>query len=407
MNFKVYTYKVLSKAGLMKRFFRINEKSYFIKFRNSNQILIFDDFLPSALSPWRSFEFNEICNEFPQSKIKVDLSSYHYYNSNKTYKENYSILKELYPSLVNKLFKLNFFNIINSKLGYVLFYNNIKKYHLVFIENKINYFFTLYPGGGFQLYNSNISDSLRIICSSSYFKGVIVNQHITKEYLLNEGICGFDKIHLFHGIPLNLKIYDSQIIGDKDFYGKIKILFMANKYTKDGTDKGFPAFVEFANKVIKSNIDIEFHIIGDFGESDIQEVSIINYFKFHGQLSEQNFGNVLNETQLIISPNIPFILSPGAFDGFPLGTSVTAGYFNNAMFLTDYFSESEKEAWIDGRHFIKILPDADQIFESVFPYLLDREKLMSLAYNGKNKIMEHYSFKKQIEPRIKLFSRNV
>lgn len=374
---------------------------YFI--RKRKDIVILDDFLPSVLSPWRSYEFNEILREFPDSVVFSDLSSYYYFNSNKSFSENLETLGNFYPSLKNRVYKLKFFNFINHKIGYVLFYNNLVKYFDFFISNNLDFFFTLYPGGGFQLNDEKIDLSLKRICSNPLFKGVIVNQHVLKRYLIEKNICSAEKICLIHGVPFNLETLEAQVHNHKDFSGSLKILFMANKYTQYGMDKGFPVFVEFAKLVLELDKLVKFHVVGNFKETDITNQELLPYFKFHGQLQETEFGKVLNYTHLVISPNAPFILSPSGFDGFPLGSSITAGFYNNAMFLTDYFNESTAEGWIDNCHFVRISPDSLDIFKKFIPYYNDREKLSSLAFNGKLKILDHFSKERQISPRIKLF----
>src|SRR5690606_29200932 len=102
---------------------------------------------------------------------------------------------------------------------------------------------------------------------------------------------------------------------------------------------------------------------------------LLRNFTFHGQVDESEFGKVLNKTHLIISPNSPFKLNNGAFDGFPLGSCVTAGYFKNALFMTDYFDESASIQWRDDFHFCKINFASKDITNEILPYLKNRKKL--------------------------------
>ena len=64
----------------------------YILFQRKNDIVIFDDFLLSSLSPWRSYEFHEIVKSFKKVKIICDATTFQHYNQGKSFKENFQLL---------------------------------------------------------------------------------------------------------------------------------------------------------------------------------------------------------------------------------------------------------------------------------------------------------------------------
>lgn len=371
-------------------------------FQRKNNIVIFDDFLPSNLSPWRSYEFHEIVKHFEKVKIICDTTTYQHYNQGKSFKENFKLLKQQYPFFNKAIVKTNKHLKIKSDLAYTLFYNNIIKHFDFIEENKIPFAFTLYPGGGFVLNDKGINDNLKKICSSKFFKGLIVNQHVTKEYLIENNITTADKINLIPGVSLNL-------VGDFKFiekeYSVIKIVFFANKYTEGGKDKGFDVFQNIVFQLIQNKQNIIPVVIGNFSNDDLIFNELIDKVVFKGVLNEAEYQKELETTHIFISPNQPNILAPGAFDGFPLSTAVAASLANNVLFLTDYYNEAEKIGFIDGLDFYKLTNSLTENVTLIESVIANNELMKEISQNGKNKTLNLYSFNNQIQPRIEFLKK--
>ncbi|HEY6143936.1 MAG TPA: hypothetical protein VIV55_11030 [Flavobacterium sp.] len=385
--------------------FQILNNFKYSKRGNSKGIIILDDILPSPLSPWRSYEYSEICKSFNNTRILTDVTTFKNYSQGKTFEENLKILTENYPSLKNNINKLKFGSNLNSELIYMLFYNNIKKYFKILDRNKNPFAFTLYPGGGFGFDDNSIDENLKTIFNSKHFRGVTVNQYITKKYLIDKQLCDPELINLIPGVPLNLsnpKIQNFEYLKDSE---KTSILFFANKYTPDGSDKGFDVFQKIACALAHKKNQFNFIVIGDFSEKNITEESIKNTLIFKGVLTEFEFETVLKESHILISANKPFILSKNAFDGFPLATCVTASLFGNVNFMTDYFNESDYLNLKDGQDFIKINTDLNPIIQKILELHLDRDLMKKIAENGRTKMLHLYSFENQITPRIEHFKK--
>ncbi|OCB77773.1 hypothetical protein B0A79_10670 [Flavobacterium piscis] len=376
------------------------------KIGNSKGIIILDDILPSTLSPWRSYEYAEICRFYENTRIKTDATTFEHYAQGKSFEENLKLLTANYPALSNKIKRLKYTTNLNSQLIYMLFYNNLKKHFEIFERNKNPFTFTLYPGGGFGFNDVLLDENLKKYFDSKNFKGVIVNQNITKKYLIENSLCDPEQVNLISGVPLNLNTPEIQNFEYQKETVKTSLLFFANKYTEDGNDKGFDVFQKIVFALKDQTDKFNFIIIGGFSKNDLTDTSLENCIDFKGVLDEFHFESILKKTHIMISPNKPFVLSKNAFDGFPLATSVTASLFGNVNFMTDYFNESKHMGLEDGNDFFKINNNnIDEIVTKIQELHADKDLMKRIAQNGRNKILHLYSFEKQITPRIEHFKK--
>jgi len=384
----------------------IRSNFMFLRKRNKNQLLIIDDLLPSVISPWRNFEFNELVLAFPNSVVACDLTVFDYYKRGKSYDDNLKDLALNYPALASKCRKLTIFQNANVSLAYTLFYHNIIRYFTHFEKHKMPFVFTLYPGGGFVLENDRVNEQLSRICKSHYFRGVIVNQPYVFNYLCEKDICDENKITLVSGAPINIENYRVEHIDESKFDNpELDILFMANKYMIQGFDKGFDLFQLIAKQLIIQMPKTKFHVIGNFSEGDLIFSELKESFVFHGHLEEMKFGDILSKTQICISPNRINALSQGAFDGFPLASSVTAGLYSNLLVLTDSLNQANKVGLVDGDDFIKISTDVFEIVQVLMDISKDRSRMRFIAMNGQLKLKALYNRDNQIIPRLNFIKK--
>lgn len=101
-----------------------------------------------------------------------------------------------------------------------------------------------------------------------------------------------------------------------------------------------------------------------------------------------------------MSPNIPFVLSKGAFDGFPTGSCVEAGLRKVAVFCTDELKLNNH--FTDNKEIVIIPHDADSIVRIIEAFYKKPDKLRSVAKKGTAKMRKIFSYERQILPRIKL-----
>ena len=77
--------------------------------------------------------------------------------------------------------------------------------------------------------------------------------------------------------------------------------------------------------------------------------------KFYGAQRTEFFPSFYSQMDLILAPNIPFTLLPGAFDGFPPGGCIEAGLSGVAVFCTDVLNQNI--AFKDGEELVIVFAD--------------------------------------------------
>ena len=204
----------------------------------------------------------------------------------------------------------------------------IEKYGIPFI-------FTLYPGGGFILNDKESDEKLKKIFKSKYFRKVIVTQKITYNYLLKKAFCKKEDIEFIYGIVTPENVLERKP-KDKTYFKKGKdildICFIAHKYCNKGIDKGYDLFIDVAKVLSKKYSDIRFHVVGGFDENEIDISEIKDRIKFYGIKPTEKLIEMYNNLDIVVSPNRPFKLSKGSFDGFPTG-SCTEAMINKVVLM--------------------------------------------------------------------------
>ena len=304
-------------------------------------------------------------------------------------------------------FKKGFIN-INSQLFYCVFINNIFT-NLKWIEkNKIPFVFTLYPGGGFQTGEAISDMKLRKVFASPMFKKVIVTQHYTRDYLRDNDFCKPEQIEYIFGgvVPQNSLQKD---VTDKKSYliNKITfdICFCAAKYTPRGEDKGYDVFIDFAHKIAAKYDFIRFHVVGGFLNSDIDVTQIKDKIQFYGYQKFEGLSTIYKKMDVLVSPNKPFVLGKGAFDGFPLGTVVEAALNGVVALITDGLKQNT--IFIPNEDLIIIESNSRSIEKEIIDLINQPEKLYLISEKGREKFMEVFSNEVQMKPRIELLQNEI
>jgi glycosyltransferase involved in cell wall biosynthesis len=268
--------------------------------------------------------------------------------------------------------------------------------------------FTLYPGGMFGL-NSDRSDMmLRRVTFSPCFRKVIVTQRVTYDYLVKNNFCPPDKIEYIYGGVIPISEIELEVEG-KSYYSfdrkTLEICFVANKYTEKGVDKGYDVFIEIAKILCGKYNNINFHVVGRFDENDIDIQDIKDKITFYGFKLTGWFDKFYKDKDIIISPNVPFILHNGSFDGFPTGTCVDAGLRKMSIFCTDELHLNEK--FINGEEIVIIPHDAVQATKIIEGYYKNPDKLKQIAENGYRKMKNVFSYDEQTLPRINILKDQI
>lgn len=368
-------------------------------------LLILDTVFPHPLSRFRLEEFCAYLKHFKNSMV---LSTGEHLAVVKETKSLDTIIDEfesLHPEFIGRT-RATTHDIdgYSARLAYLIFLNNVN-YFLDSLEKKgIPFIFTLYPGGGFAINQERSDSMLQQIFSSVQFRKVIVTQQITYDYLVKNNFCAEDRIvYIFGGVmPLDTlnksKSYQKKFFGfEKD---SLDICFVAVKYMPMGIDKGYDIFIEAAKKLAQLHSNINFHIVGNFNEADKPINGLEGKITFHGFQALEWFDKFYIDKDIILSPNIPFILSKGAFDGFPTTSCVEAGLRKVAVFCTDELKLNNH--FIDNEEIVIIPHDADKIARMIEAFYEKPDKLCSIAERGAAKMRKIFSYKNQLLPRIEL-----
>ncbi|MEC4004435.1 glycosyltransferase [Flavobacterium sp. SUN052] len=403
MNFSKYivTFKKQIKAIIH---LALGKKSIYYKGLKKYDLIIYDDIFPHPVSGFRTEEYEVLLKSFPNSKLITIPSAYKIVKTpQELHKVHIARFSKEHPSIKHKITVQKRFNSINAKLFYCVFLNNIFKFVELLEKKNIRFAFTLYPGGGFQMNDSNSDANLKRVLSSPMFEKVLVTQKVTRDYLLKNNFCSEDKIEFIFGgvVPQKSLIKN---LSNKKYYSKEKttldICFCAGKYMPKGLDKGYDVFIELAHLLHEKYSFINFHIIGGFDETDIDVSKIKQNTTFYGYQKFEDLEKIFNTIDIIISPNKPFLLGKGAFDGFPLGTVVEAALNGVLVLLSD--SLQQNDTFVDKTEVIIIENNSDRIEKIISDLIQNPEQISKIAKKGTVKFQEVYSNDFQMKPRIEL-----
>jgi predicted SAM-dependent methyltransferase/glycosyltransferase involved in cell wall biosynthesis len=395
---KFLSFKFDSEFKIYKK--RLDEQ---IKKSGIKDLIILDDAFPHPLSAFRLQEYNSYIDYFEDVKVfcksEIAFPCLNETRPLKTIIENYE--KE-YPQFKDKVENFDSEMILEAKAIYTIFLANIYYFIDIIEKYKIPFAFTLYPGGGFELNDHSSDKKLKRVFSSPYFRKVIVTQKITKDYLIDNKFCKPDKIEEIFGVvtPLILLEKEYEI---KNHFGKDKsnldICFVAYKYTENGIDKGYDVFIEVAHELAEKYDNIHFHVVGGFDEDVIDITKIKDRISFYGPRFSNWFDEFYEDKDIILSPNMPYKMFDGHFDGFPTGCCTEAGLHKVAIFCTDELNMNTSK-FKEGKEMVIIPHNSQKIVEIIEEYYHNPEKLQEIAEEGYLKIKEIYNYENQINPRI-------
>lgn len=365
-------------------------------------LIILDDVFPHPLSAFRLQEYNSYLEHFKNVKIYCNPISFPALKEEKSLETIIKDYERKYPQFRGKVERFDSKLILNSKLIYTIFMANAYNFINTIDKYKIPFAFTLYPGGGFELNNEVSDEKLRRIFSSPNFRKVIVTQRIVKDYLLDNKFCQKRDIINIFGVVTPLHLLNKEY-SNKKYYGidkpSLDICFVAHRYTEKGVDKGYDVFIEVAHELSKKHDNIHFHVVGSFDATVLDITQIQDKITFYGPKFSEWFEKFYEDKDIIISPNIPFKIYDGSFDGFPTGCCTDAGLHKVAIFCTDELKLNTK---FNTDEIVIIPHDTERIIEIIEYYYQNPKKLRQLAINGYLKIKELYNYENQIKPRIKL-----
>ena len=373
--------------------------------KQKRKLAILDDVFPHLLSPFRIAEYNACLEEWEDAVVFSTASSFPLLRETRGFKEVLDEYASRYPQYKGRAHGFNAKSDLEGSLVYMMFLNNTSFFLDVIHAYNVPFVFTLYPGGGLQLEQDESDEKLRRVCSSPNLQKVIATQKVVHEYLLEKKFCDPEKIEFIYG-----GVYPSSLLARhgvaKSYYKKDKetfdVCFVAHKYRERGADKGYDVFIEAAKLISRRHEDAFFHVVGPFDETDVDISGLEDRITFYGTRPTEFFPSFYSGMDAIISPNAPFLLAPGAFDIFPLGTCIEAGSCGVAVICTDPLEQNV--AFEEGEEIVIVPRDAEAISETVSWYHEHPEALGELSERGREAFRRVFDIEAQMKPRLRILS---
>jgi glycosyltransferase involved in cell wall biosynthesis len=309
---------------------------------------------------------------------------------------------EKYPQHAEKVRRLKKHRRYSFDLAYSFFL--AETYVLLpFLEaNNIPFVFVLYPGGAFGLDNDDSDAMLRRIFSSPVFRSAIVTQPLTQNYLLDNELCSADQITLIYG---GFPSYRSDKVAVKQHFPADKptldVCFVAAKYSQSGVDKGYDLFIKVAEILATHSEKFRFHVVGNFTKEDIDVTQIDSRITFYGYQSPSFLLDLYSGMDISLSPNRPFQLWAGNFDGFPLNPD--ASFCGVSMFVSDELEM--RGEYVHDRDVAIVSLNAEEIARDIIEYAARPSELYELGRNGMQMTQRLFDIDRQIEARLDVFAR--
>jgi glycosyltransferase involved in cell wall biosynthesis len=366
-------------------------------------LTILDDIFPHQYSGFRLAEYRGYLEHFARAIVHSTGKGLAIMRDERELEEVVEEFETAYPNLTQKVVKYTKNHDLKTKIIYFIFLTHYRTFAETINRARAPFVFTLYPGGGFQLYEDFSNRLLRECFANPFFRKVIVTQPITQEYLLKNKFVSEEQTILIPGVVVPDEFL-LQPCEDKLIFGQhkstIDIAFIAHRYTSLGGQKGYGTFIEVAHRLSKHKIKPKFHVIGGFDHRDIDVSKLNDSITFHGAVGTAEFIDICKGIDLVISPNVPGLSDTGIFDGFPTGSAVQAGLRGAAVFCTDELMQNR--TFVNKQDLVIIPSDARRIAECVASYLDNVDELYRLALTGRQTFIAQYGRDAQLTPRIKV-----
>jgi glycosyltransferase involved in cell wall biosynthesis len=373
----------------------------------AGSLVILDDAFPHLLSAFRIAEFNRYLAAYPDALVYSTASALWQLQEERSFSAVVDEYERRYPQFAGRVFKFNRHRDLRGALVYSMFAQNTFRFLPTINEQNLPFVFTLYPGSGLQLDDPSSDARLRAIFASPNFRRVIVTQKITQQYLLDGGFCSPERIAFVYG-----GVFPSDHLANgparrryREDKPTFDVCFVAHKYMERGLDKGFDLFAAVAAQLARVHPDIQFHVVGNFDAGDLDVGEMHERIVFHGQRPTDFFPGFYAGMDLILSPNVPFRLLPGAFDGFPTGGCMEAGLCGVAVFATDPLNLNV--AFKDGEEIVIIPHSVDDICTTVDRHYRDYPELCALAKRGQAAFQREFDIEMQMAPRLRLLAESL
>lgn len=292
-------------------------------------------------------------------------------------------------------------------LAYIVFLNNAHYYLPYLTAAAVPFIVTLYPGGGLDLGEPQAEQKLRAVLSSPFLRHVITTQPIVTDHVQDLlGRPSSVPITEIPGLVTSAEYHTPGAGMRNDYFGSGKetldLVFVAFKYSERGADKGFPQFADLVQALHETGIPVKAHVVGGFTADDLATDHLIELFDFHAPKSTRELRQFYLDKDLIVSPNRAGVLGPGAFDGFPLGSSIEGALSGVAMMASDGLDQNS--VFRDGRDILITTPEPASMHDRLLRLFEEPDGLRRIAQSGLRTARAHYSPASQVDRRARIIA---
>ncbi len=366
-------------------------------------LLIIDEMLPCAFSPFRTLEYAHYLSFF-DSSILMSTEGWHAWASNLSFDQHLE-KSDFSLKIKSKIKRISELQQTVPALAYITFLHNAFQAFPMLEKRGIPFILQLYPGGSFELNNEHSDEKLRILSASPLCRKIITTQLISKRYLIEKIGCDPQKIEFIYGGVYNTR-HHFDFSRDKKLFGQhkdsIDICFVAHRYGDDVKKKGYDQFVAVAQAFADSHPHVRFHVVGDYTPDQLPLGSAAKSITFHGSQPNTFFKNFYPQMDMILSVNRPAAGLEGAFDGFPTGACMEAGFHGVLNLISDPLALNV--AFTDDEDVVLLDEDTERTIARIAKLTADPERLYRMSYANWKKFHEIFDTDRQLWARTQVIT---
>jgi hypothetical protein len=368
-------------------------------------LLMFDDILPLDFSPFRTLEYGHYLEFF--NAILLSLEGWHTNISNETFASARDAFPAE-PAVRSRILRFQQGNDITGRLAYVTFLHNAAMLLPYFTQRGLPFILQLYPGGGFDLEQPDTDTKLRQVLLSPLCRKVIVTQTVSRDYIIDRIGCDPDKVAFIYGGVFDSRV-DFDFFKDKTLFGRDKdtldLCFVAHRYGDNMAAKGYDHFVAVARALAADDPRLRFHVVGDYTAGDLPLGEAAGRFTFYGRRPGGFFETFYPRMDAILSITKPFAQGPGAFDGFPTGACMEAGFRGVLNCINDPLKLNI--AFSDGRDIVLLDDQPEHSIARLRELFATPSRLRDLAYANWREFRAVFDVNRQLWARTRIIANEL
>ncbi|WP_147251455.1 FkbM family methyltransferase [Blastococcus sp. TBT05-19] len=306
----------------------------------------------------------------------------------------------LYPGTQRQISRYDARRLAEFDCASIMFLNNAAMFLADLERHALPFVLQLYPGGGLYLGDPVSERKLRRVLASPLLRHVITTQPVVTA-LVREVGGGSVPVTEVIGGPVGRSCLAPGAGLRTDYFGSGKefldVCFVAARYTPDGSDKGWPVFLESLRSLADAGLPVRGHVVGGFGPADVGPEHAELDLSFSGVLSTPELHEFYLGMDVIVSPVAAGRITPGAFDGFPTGACVEASLSGVAMVATDPLGQNR--LYTDGTDILMPRADADDVVARILAMVAEPDGVRRVAQAGLRTTRRTYGVDAQLSSR--------